>query len=209
MSLQRDQRALDRIAQRELGGSDDAMRIMSRDAAIPPTPERQAKLALQIARVAHQLSSSPHRIIPRVEELGAQKRVTPSMVMAAKYYMMLAVVADGPSVGVMRYGDGSGSSPAYGRTLTSDERLTARRVFDAARRAAFGMKDIAGREVFDEAARHVLEPILLGDDLSKTMTEVGEFLSSYRGKDGKSVSGTTELVAVLRRLRTFFGMGGD
>ena len=206
MSLE--QRTLDRIAKRELGGSDDALRQMSRTAAIQATPERQAKIALQIARVAQHLAA-PSRIIPRVEDLGAQRRISPNMVMAAKYYMMLAVVADGPSVGVGQYGASSGSSPAYGRTLSSDERMIARRVFDAARMAAFGMKDIRGRAVFDEAARHVLEPILLGDDLSKTMTEVGSFLSTYSGRDGRSVSGTTELTAILRRLRTFFGMGDD
>ena len=211
MEVTIEQRTLAGIARRELGslGADDAMKKWERGVpALRPTPEREAKLALQLAVIAQQLGA-PERIIPRVEDLGAQKRITPNMVMAAKYYMMLAVVADGPTVGVGQYGGGGMSSPAYGRTLTSDERLVARRVFTAARRAAFGMKDISGREVFDEAARHVLEPILLGDDMSKTMSEVGAFLSTYKGRDGKSVSGTTEVAAVLRRLRTFFGMGDD
>ena len=203
-----EQRTLNRLATREFGGIDDAMRRLAKDAAVPPTPEREAKLALQIARIAEHLSS-PHRIVPRVEDLGIQKRISPNMVTAAKYYMMLAFVADGPSSGVGRYGDNGASSPAYGRTLTSDERLVARRAFKAARRAAFGMRDISGREVFDEAAMFILEPILLGDDLSKSMSEVGEFLSSYRGRDGKQISGTTELAAVLRRLRTFFCMADD
>jgi hypothetical protein len=206
-----DQRAVDRIVHREYGGRFDEQPKPNtgiREAAIAPTPERANKLALQLARVAEHLSA-PHRIVSRIEDLGTQRRVTPNMVMAARYYMALAVTADGPSVGVSQYGGGSGTSPAYGRVLTNDERLVARRVFDAARRAAFGLKDIAGREVFDEAARFALEPILLGDDISKTMTEVGDFLSTYKGKDGKSVSGTTEVVAVLRRLRTFFGLGDD
>lgn len=203
-----EQRTLDRIANREFGGKDDALRQMSHEAAIKPTRERLARITVEILQVA-KYRASAHKIVPRVEDLGAQRRISPNMVRAAQYYMMLAYVADGPSIGVGRYGDGENGSPAYGRSLTSDERLIARRVFEAARRAAFGVKDITGREVFDEAARFVLEPILLGDETSRSMTQVGEFLSTYQGENGRSVSGTTEVVAVLRRLRAFFGMGDD
>lgn len=202
------QRALARIVTRELGGADEALKRINREPALAPTEERQAKAALKMVRVAEHLGGSPQRLMSRIEELGAAKRITPNMVMAAKMYAVVAAVAEGPSSGVGAYGNGGVSNP-YGRTLTNDERMMARSIYLGAQRAAFGLVDISNRHAFDELAKQLIEPILLASDHSKTMTELGAALSTYKSRDGMSVCGTTEVHAVLRKLRTYFRLGED
>ncbi|RPJ39494.1 MAG: hypothetical protein EHM35_02290, partial [Planctomycetaceae bacterium] len=153
---------LSRIVARELGGSDDALRRISKDPPVPPTPERAAKRNVQIARIAYHLSA-PHQIVPKLEDLAATKRITPNMLQAGRQYAVAAFCADGPSAGVSAYGNGT-ASPPYGRMHTSDERLKARQVITEARFAGFGIRDSSGRIVMDEALRYAVEPILLGDD---------------------------------------------
>jgi hypothetical protein len=209
---------LNKIVKRELGGADQPFNWRG-DPAMPPTPERIRKISVELSRMAAHLAS-PHAIVPRIEELAKSKerkgkdpeppRITPNMRTAIQYYAVVSFVADGPSIGVGRYGDGGGSAPSWGKSITSDERLQARRIFDAARMAAFGVKDRSGRWVCDEAARQALEPVLLGDDQAWSMNKIGAFLSTYRSEtSAASAAGTQEIVQVARRLRLFFRLGDD
>lgn len=202
-------RFLRRMTQRELGGSDDALKQISPDLALAPTEERLRHLSLELTRVNRHSRGAPHRIQSRIDELASAKRITPNMATAARYYALVASIAEGPSAGVGKYGNGGYASP-YTRTLTSDDRLMARVVYDGAKRAAFGMaQDISGRIAYDELALHAIEPILLNLDGAKTMTQLGALLSNYDGENGRSVCGTAEVHSVLRRLRTYFRLGDD
>lgn len=209
---------LNKIVKRELGGPDQPLNWRG-EPATPPTPERIRKISVELSRMANHLAS-PYGIVPRIEELAKPKerkgkpaepaRITPNMKLAISYYCVVAFVSDGPSVGVGRYGDGGGATPIWGKSITSDERMQARRIFDAARLAAFGVKDRSGRWVCDEAARQALEPVLLGDDQAWSMNKIGSFLSTYRPEtSAASAAGTQEIVQVARRLRLFFRLGDD
>jgi len=209
--------ALYRSVRRELGGEDRPFQWRGEQAP-RPTPERTLKLKVQLDRVAEHLSA-PHKIVPRIEDLARsvkgkdgklqKPRITPNMKMAVQYYAVLAFVADGPSTGTGRYGDGGAASPAWGKSLTTDDRLQARVMFDMARLAAFGVKNRSGHWVCDEAARTALEPVLLGDDQAWNMGQIGSFLSTYNNDTSVSAAGTQEVVQVARRLRLFFRLGDD
>lgn len=221
MTREDEDRALNGILHRELGGVDHPLNWRGEQSE-PPTPERIARLGKEakIARVAKFLAA-PHAIVPQIEQLARpterkdgkieKPAVSPSMKQAAQWYAVLAFVADGPSVGVGRYGTSNGGgSPPWGKSITSDERMMARKIFDAARLAAFGVKDRTGRWVCDEAARLALEPVLLGDDQAWSMARVGAFLGSYeQTKSASSTAGKQEVVQVARRLRLFFGLPED
>lgn len=209
---------LNRIVRRELGGDDQPLNWRG-EPSTPPTPERIRKISVELARMAKHLAA-PYGIVPRIEELARPKerkgkdpeppRITPNMRTAIQYYAVCAFVADGPSVGVGRYGNDGGSAPAWGKSITTDERIQARRIFEAARLAAFGVKDRSGRWVCDEAARQAIEPVLLGDDQAWSMNKVGAFLSTYKPEtSAASAAGTQEIVQVARRLRLFFRLGDD
>ena len=211
---------LNKIVRRELGGTDQPFNWRG-EQAIPPSPERIKKISVELERVAKYLSA-PHAIVPRIEELAKapaprkdgkppeRPKITPNMRRAIQYYAVVAFVADGPSIGVGRYGADGGTTPSWGKSITSDERMQARSIFDLARMAAFGVKDRSGRWVCDEAARTALEPVLLGDDQAWSMNRIGEFLSTYRGgTSNASAAGTQEIVQVARRLRLFFRLGDD
>lgn len=200
-------RAVDRRIEHELGGSDEAVERHV-GPAIGPTPERIAKLKVPLRRISAQMTSES-RIIPRLEELRGQGRITENMLAAARYYAALAFVADGPSQGIGRYGDWQQASPNWQRMITSDERMLARRMFDAARKAAFGLRDRDGEWTFDELARHAIEPLILGDDQAMTMGDLGRHLTPYRSRSGASAAGTAEVGQVLRRLRLFFRLADD
>ncbi|HXF89577.1 MAG TPA: hypothetical protein VNK48_14570 [Xanthobacteraceae bacterium] len=213
------QAAADRAVRRQLGGPSVAPEF-TRD-SLSITEERKAKLRVQLARVAEHLSQ--HRIVPRIEELAKVRKagkpsapaesrkphLTPNMLMAIQYYAALAFVADGPSVGVARYGEWQQATAAWRRSLTNDERMQARALFDRARAAAFSLKDRYGNLVFDELARQELEPVLLGDDTVPTWEQIGYRLSSYTSKNGAQAAAITEVVQVARRLRLFFRLADD
>lgn len=213
------ERTLNSIVKRELGGPDQPLNWRG-EQALPPTPERIKKISVELAKMAKHLAS-PYGIVPRIDELAKPKerkgkqepepaRITPNMRTAIQYYAVVAFVSDGPSIGVGRYGDGGGSAPSWGKSITSDERMQARRIFDAARMAAFGIKDRSGRWVCDEAAKQALEPVLLGDDQAWSMNKIGAFLSTYKPEtSAASAAGTQEIVQVARRLRLFFRLGDD
>lgn len=197
----------DRALRRELAGPEQQHQRHV-GPALGPTPELQKRVRVKLAKVAEHLAAQ-HRIVPRIEEPAAAKKFTPNMIQAARYYACLAFIADGPSVGVSRYGDWEQASPAWSRAHTTDERLQARALFEKARFAAFGLIDRSGDKVLNDQVRHAIEPVLLGDDQCLTFGQIGEWLSTYESRKGNSAAGTQEVVAVLRRLRDFFRLGDD
>jgi hypothetical protein len=204
---------LKQAIRREMAG-EDATKVVeiSRVHAVPPTVERLDKIeagAVAVEKVAD-YPSAAWRMVPAVEQLAIQRRVTPNMLNAAQLYVTLRYLSDGPSAGIGRYDSHQEASPSWSRTNTTDERMKASKMFKGARLAAFGTMDKSGQWVLDESLIQAIEPLLLGDaERSWTMEKVGGFLGSYRKRDTKSACGVTELTAVLRRLRLFFKFGED
>jgi hypothetical protein len=203
----RDQ-TLERGIKKQLHGEDQPL-FDSRGQPASLLPHEQAKkINLQLMRVAEHLAA-PQRIVPRIEELQKKGLITMSLVNAGRYYAVLAFMADGPSVGVGRYGDFQPGQPAWDRNGTTDERMRARALFNEARKAAFSIRDKNNAWVYDEQLRHAVEPIILGDAAGWTPAEVGRWLSGYTSRNGANAAGVTEVVAVLRRLRLFFALGEE
>jgi hypothetical protein len=203
---------LKQALRREMAG-EDATKVVevSRVHAVAPTSERLDKLggSTTVEKVAD-CPSAAWRMVPVVEQLAVQRRVSPNMLEAAKLYVTLSYLSAGPSAGIGRYDSHQEASPSWSRANTTDERLKASKLFKGARLAAFGTQDKSGQWVLDELLVQAIEPLLLGDpERSWTMERVGGFLGSYRKRDTKSACGVTELTAVLRRLRLFFKMGDD
>jgi hypothetical protein len=203
---------LKQAIKRELSG-EDATKVVevSRTHAIPPTQDRLDKIngGTTVEQVA-EYPSAAWRMVPAVEQLAIQRRVSPNMLQAAKLYVTLRYLSDGPSAGIGRYDSHQEASPSWSRLNTTDERIKAAKMFKGARLAAFGTQDKSGQWVVDEALVQSIEPLLLADpDRSWTFERIGGFLGSYSKRDTKSACGVTELIAVLRRLRLFFRMGED
>jgi hypothetical protein len=197
---------------REMGG-EDATKVVeiSRNHAIPPTQDRLAKIngGTSVEQVA-EFPSAAWRMVPAVEQLAIQRRVSPNMLQAAKLYVTLSYLAAGPSAGIGRYDSHQEASPSWSRLNTTDERIKAAKMFKGARLAAFGTQTKSGAWELDEALVQAIEPLLLADpDRSWTFEKIGAFLGSYNKRDTKSAVGVTELIAVLRRLRLYFRMGED
>jgi len=197
---------------REMGG-EDATKVVeiSRQHAIPPTQDRLDKIngGTTVEQVAD-YPSAAWRMVPAVEQLAIQRRVSPNMLQAAKLYVTLRYLADGPSAGIGRYDSHQEASPSWSRLNTTDERIKAAKMFKGARLAAFGTQTKSGEWMLDESLIQAIEPLLLGDpERSWTMEKVGGFLGSYSKRDTRSACGVTELIAVLRRLRLYFRMGED
>jgi hypothetical protein len=150
--------------------------------------------------------AAAQRIVPQIEGMQGKGLVTMSLVNAGRYYAVLAFMADGPSVGIGRYGDFQAGQPAWDRNGTTDERLRARAMFEKARAAAFAIRDRSNVWVVDEQLRHAVEPVILGDAAAWAPGQIGQWLSGYTSRNGINAAGVTEIVAVLRRLRLFFGI---
>lgn len=197
---------------REMGGEDPVNVVeVSRIQAPPPTAERLDKIgdATIVEKVAD-YPSAAYRMVPAVEQLAIQRRISPNMLQAAQLYVTLSYLQSGNSAGIGRYDSHQDASPSWSRMNTTDERLKAAKLFKGARLAAFGTQTKSGSWELDESLIQAIEPILLGDaERSWTMEKVGGFLGTYRKRDTKSATGTQEVVAVLRRLRLYFRMGED
>lgn len=197
---------------REIGG-DDQIRVYERgEHAIPPTTQRLDKMvssATTVVKIA-EMSSAPYRIVPLIESLAIEKRVTPNQLESARMYAALYSIALGRSQGVSRYGEYGEASPAWERANTSDEQLQANDLFKRARLAAFGTLTSNHQWALDEALVQAVEPILLGElDKSWNLERIGAYLGSYKNRSTRSALGVQEIVAVLRRLRLFFRFGDD
>lgn len=199
--------------QRELSG-EDATKVVeiSRQPAVPPTQERLSKMhgsATNVEQVAD-YPSAAWRMVPAIEQLAVQRRVTPNMLSAAQMYVTLRYLSEGNSAGIGRYDSHQEASPSWSRMNTTDERMKASKLFKGARLAAFGTLTKSGAWEVDEALVQAIEPILLGDaERSWTLEKVGGFLGTYAKRDTKSACGVQEIVAVLRRLRLFFRFSED
>lgn len=198
---------------REMAGEDPVKVLeVSRQHAVAPTAERLQKLrgsSTGVEKVAD-FPSAAWRMIPVVESLAVQKRVTPNMLQAAQFYVTLRYLMEGRSSGIGRYGDFQEASPSWSRVNTTDEKMKAAKLFKGAQLAAFGTQTKSGEWVIDEALRQAVEPILLGDpEKSWPFEKIGGFLGTYRKRDTKSATGVQEIVAVLRRLRLFFRFNED
>ena len=196
---------LKRATERELHGEDQPLFDHRGDPAILLPPEQQKRLRNQLVRVAEHLAAA-QRIVPQIEGMQGKGLVTMSLVNAGRYYAVLAFMADGPSVGIGRYGDFQAGQPAWDRNGTTDERLRARAMFEKARAAAFAIRDRSNVWVVDEQLRHAVEPVILGDAAAWAPGQIGQWLSGYTSRNGINAAGVTEIVAVLRRLRLFFGI---
>lgn len=198
---------------REIGG-EDQMRVLepNREQAIAPTMNRLSKMlgsSTTVVKIA-EFPSAPFRIVPIIESLAIEKRVTPNQLESARMYAALASIALGRSQGVSRYGEYGESSPAWTRANTSDEQLQANRLFEKARYAAFGTLASNATWVLDETLIQAVEPLLLGDtDKSWNLERIGGFLGTYKNRATRSALGVQEIVAVLRRLRLFFRFNDD
>lgn len=205
--MKQTERVLRRAIDRQLSG-EDAPLFDSRGApAIAPTPEAAARIRAQLIKVADHLAAA-HRFVPILEDLQQKKLITTSLIIAGRHYAVLAFVADGPSVGVANYGDRIESDP-HNRSLTTDERLRARELLKLARYAAFGVRNRNFEWEIDQALRDSVEPVILGDAAAWAPGEIGKYLSGYKARDMARAAGVTEIVAVLRRLRSFFMIGDD
>lgn len=198
---------------RELGEEDSNNVVeITRIPAIPPTIERLEQIrgsGTTVQKVAD-YPSAAWRMVPAIEQLAIQRRVTPNMLQAAKLYVTLSYLSEGRSVGIGRYDSHQEASPSWSRTNTTDEQMKAAKAFKGARLAAFGTQTINGAWELDESLIQAVEPILLGDaDKAWTMERVGGFLGSYRKRDARSATGVQEVIAVLRRLRLYFRYGDD
>jgi len=202
-----------RAIRREQAGEDPVNVVeVSRTQAEPPTPERLAHMkgsSTAMEKVAD-YPSAAWRMVPAIEQLAVQRRVTPNMLESAKLYVTLHYISQGRSHGIGRYGDYQEASPSWSRANTTDEQIKASKLFKAARLAAFGTQSKSGEWLLDEALVQAVEPLLLGDtDRAWTFERIGGWLGSYRKRDARSACGVQEIIAVLRRLRLFFRFGED
>ena len=202
---------LKQAIKRELGTEDSTNVVeISRVPATPPTIERLEKLQNTTLEKVADYPSAAWRMVPAIESLAVQRRITPNMLQAAKLYVTVSYLAKGRSAGIGRYDSHQEASPSWSRANTTDEQMKASKTFKSARLAAFGTQTISGAWEIDEALVQAVEPILLGDaERSWTMERVGGFLGTYAKRDAKSATGVQEVVAVLRRLRLFFRFGED
>lgn len=198
---------------REIGG-EDQMRVLepTREHAVAPTHDRLKKLrqsSSSVLKVAEHPSAA-WRIVPIIENLATQKRITPNQLESARMYSALHYISNGRSSGVSRYGEYGDASCAWSRMNTSDEQVAAHKLFRNARLAAFGTLTRDGSWGWDEGLIQAIEPLLLGEsDRSWNLEKIGGFLGSYKKKDTRSATGVQEIVAVLRRLRLYFRFNDD
>lgn len=124
---------------------------------------------------------------------------------AFQYLGELASKVNGHSQGVSSYGERIEASPPSQRCLTSDERMTARKAFEAGCNAMFGVECADGQLEIDFQEAHVVLKAMEATDKAISKKWVGAQLTHYTGAGQQQACGYFAVKRALRRLAIHFG----